>query len=78
MACEICGMMGGHHIQCPHYSPPASHYCCSICDEPILNGEDYIVNDGWYAHWECVDNLGTRELLKWLDVTIQEMDGGNY
>ena len=33
-----------------------------------LNGEDYIVVDGEYAHWECVDNLSTRKLMNWLDI----------
>ena len=71
--CEICLHRPCLRL-CPNYhSNKAKHYC-SVCDEPILNGEDYVVNDGWYAHWECVDNLGTRELLKWLDVTIQEME----
>lgn len=75
MPCEICGMIGGHHIQCPSYLPPASHYYCSICKEGIQNGEDYIVVNGEYAHWECIDSLSTRKLMSWLDISIQEMEG---
>ena len=52
MACIYCGMNGEHHYRCPLYeSPKASHYC-SICQEGIYDGEEYIVNeDDEYAHY---------------------------
>ena len=56
MPCEYCGQYITHHPRCPLYeSPKASHYC-SICNEGIYDGEEYIENGcGEYAHWECVD-----------------------
>ena len=74
MACEYCGRNGEHHYRCPLYEPPkASHYC-SICNEGIYDGEEYIENDcGEYAHWECVDY--GRDLIKFLGYEIKEMNG---
>ena len=76
MACEYCNRIENHHPQCPLYEPPkASHYC-SICQEGILNGEEYIENDcGEYAHWDCVDY--GRDLVKWLGYEIKTMEVEN-
>lgn len=70
--CEIC-----HFIPCltlcPNYQPIVKHYC-SICDEGISNGEEYIVNDnGDYAHWECIDDR--YDLLDWLGEERMIMKG---
>ena len=52
--------------------PKVSHYC-SICQEGIYNGEEYIENDiGEYAHWDCVDY--GRDLAKWLGHEIRIME----
>ena len=52
--------------------PKTSHYC-SICDEGIYDGEEYIENDvGEYAHWECVDY--GRDLAKFLGYKIKTME----
>ena len=73
MPCKYCHQYGTHHPRCPLYeSPKATHYC-SICNEGILNGEEYIENDdGEYAHWDCIDY--GRDLVKWLGYEIKEME----
>ena len=73
MACEYCHGERYHLTQCPNFvSPKSSHYC-SICNEGIYDGEEYIENDvGEYAHWECVDY--GRDLVKFLGYEIKEMD----
>ena len=73
MPCEYCHQYGIHHPRCPLYEPPkASHYC-SICNEGIYNGEEYVENDdGEYVHWDCIDY--GRDLVKWLGYEIKEMD----
>ena len=77
MACEYCHQYISHNPMCPNYIPPkASHYCF-ICQEGILNGEEYIENDyGEYAHWECVDY--GRDLAKFLGCEIKEMTDESY
>ena len=73
MPCEYCGQYGTHHPRCPLYEPQKASYYCSICDEGILNGEEYIENDcGEYAHWECVDY--GRDLVRFLGCEIKEMN----
>lgn len=71
MACEICGGTRRHHPRCPYFENTRPHHYCSICDEGIHNGEEFIVNDkDEYAHWECVDYA--RDLAKFLGYTIKE------
>ena len=57
----------------PDYILLKTRYYCSICDEGIQSGENYIVNDdGDYAHWECVDYA--KDLAKFLGYEIKEME----
>ena len=73
MFCEYCHLYGEHYPQCPFYEPPKATHYCSICNEGILNGEEYIVNDdGEYAHLDCVDY--GRDLAEWLGYEIKEME----
>ena len=61
-----------HNSMCPLYKPPKTSHFCSICQEGILNGEEYIENDdGEYAHWECVDY--GRDLARFLGYEIKMM-----
>lgn len=76
MACEYCHGEGYHYSKCPLYRALKTSYCCSICNEGIENGEEYIINDiGKYAHWECVDY--GRNLAKWLGYEIKVMEDEN-
>lgn len=73
MYCEYCHGNGYHHPQCPSYIAPLAKHCCSICEEGIYDGEEYIVNeDGDYAHLECF--YGIKDLLRWLGVDINVME----
>ena len=69
--CEICRSYPCN-CHCPNYKSPTAPHYCSICDEGIYEGEEYIVNnDGEYAHWDCVDY--GRDLVKFLGYEIKEM-----
>lgn len=73
MPCEYCGRYGSHNPRCPLYEPPKVSHYCSICQEGILNGEEYIENDcEEYAHWECVNNA--YELLDFLNLKRRIME----
>lgn len=74
MQCQVCGRINGHIPNCPEYDYFSKVYChCSICEEGIQNGEEYIVNDsGDYAHWECVDYA--KDLAKFLGYEIKKME----
>ena len=76
MTCIYCNSLIGHHPRCPNYIPPKASYYCSICKDPIENGEEYIENDiGEYAHYECF--RGTKDLLKWLRYDIRTKEDSN-
>lgn len=48
------------------FKPP--HYC-SICENPILFGEEYIKREpGVEAHYDCFRNK--RELTDWFGATV--------
>lgn len=73
--CSICNQTPCN-IRCPNYSSEKVGHYCSICNEGIENGEEYIVNDiGKYAHWECIDY--GRNLAKWLGYEIKVMEDTN-
>lgn len=75
MACEYCNWISGHDFRCPKYIPPKTNHYCSICDNGIFNGEEYVKNiDNDYAHYDCVTDLSFREMIQWLGGEIKEMD----
>lgn len=71
MACEYCLEIGGKHDpRCPNSSEQKPVHYCSICDEGIYDGEEYVENDdGDYRHLECFN--GFTELLKWLGYDVK-------
>jgi len=78
LRCSICGRTIGHDTRCPYYTPPKASIYCSICDEGIYNGEDYVENlDGEYAHYDCLTDLSYCAMIKWLGGEIRTMED-NY
>lgn len=68
--CEYCRQIGSHAYRCPNYSPPKAAHYCSICEEGIYDGEEYIENmDGEHIHYECIDSI--CELLEFLGEDIK-------
>ena len=73
MPCEYCGQYGSHNPRCPLYEPSKVSHYCSICNEGIYDGKEYIENDyGDFAHWECVDY--GKDLAKFLGYEIKIME----
>ena len=71
--CKICGRINECHPRCPNYVPAKPLHYCSICNQEIQIGEEYIVNDnGQYSHWNCVDY--GRDLAKFLGYDIRIME----
>ena len=59
--------------RCPNYIPSKATCYCSICNEGILEGEQYIQNnDGEYRHFDCF--CGMKDLLEWLGFDIKTME----
>lgn len=69
--CSICGQTPCV-ARCPNYTPKKAKHYCSICEEGILDGEEYIENDnGEYRHYDCFS--GMKDLLEWLGYSIKTM-----
>ena len=73
MICDVCGRINGHLSRCPEHEEIKPNHYCSICNEGIYDGEEYIENDtSEYAHWECID--GKFSMAEWLKIRIKVMD----
>lgn len=73
MYCDLCGRINGHLPGCPNDKEAETTYRCSICDNGIYEGEEYIQNNfGEYAHYDCI--TGIRHLLEWLGTEVKEME----
>ena len=73
MYCDLCGRINGHLPGCPNDKETETTYHCSICDNGIYEGEEYIQNNfGEYAHYDCI--TGIRHLLEWLGTEVKEME----
>ena len=58
--------------RCPNYITKKAKHYCTICNEGILDGEEYIENDcGEYRHYDCFG--GMRDLMEWLGYSIKTM-----
>jgi hypothetical protein len=78
MKCEYCNRIIGHDYRCPNYIPPKANVYCCFCEDGIYDGDDYCVNiDHEYAHYDCLHDLDTKELLQWVGCEIETM-GGYY
>lgn len=68
--CQLCRSYPCNY-HCPNYIPPKTSYYCSICQEGIYEGEEYIENDcGEYIHYECPT---VREMVEFLGYEVQVM-----
>lgn len=57
----------------PNYIPPHSKYVCTICNESIHNGDEYIESwNGEMAHWGCI--CGVNHLLEWFGCSVETME----
>ncbi len=75
MQCDICGRTIGHDTRCPYSTPLKASRYCSICDNGIYDGEEYIKNlDGEYAHYDCLTDLSYRAIIEWLGGEIRTME----
>lgn len=73
MSCSYCRRNIGHEVGCPFYEPPKSDHYCSICDEEIQFGEEYVENIyDEYAHMDCL--YSGREMAEFLEVKIKKME----
>ena len=72
--CELCRKTPCD-TRCPNYVSPSTEYYCSICNEGIYTGEEYIKNDnGDYVHYECISGIRDPFFTKVLGKTQLKRD----
>jgi hypothetical protein len=76
--CEICRIYPCHS-KCPNYVPLKTTYYCSICNQGIYDGEEYVMNcDREYAHYDCLDNMSFSDALEWTGCEVRTMEDEEY
>jgi hypothetical protein len=66
---------GKHDRGCPSYQPPLAARYCSICDDAIIEGEDYVEDSvGDCAHYECITSMSYRDMLEWAGCEVKTME----
>lgn len=79
MACEYCYGTNGHDYRCPNYIPPKPNHYCSICNEGIYVNEEYVISiNGTYAHYDCLTDLSSHSMIKWLGGEVKTMEEDDY
>lgn len=71
--CEICRHYPCHYM-CPNYSLPKVSHFCSICNEGIYDGDQYVENnEGDCIHLDCLSQMDIYELTKWFNYEVKTM-----
>lgn len=71
MSCPYCRGIGEHDFRCPMWiAGKKARVKCEICDEYILEGEDYVEIESYYYHKDC---LTVNRLLDAIGVMTKEM-----
>lgn len=65
--CAVC-LKSPCDSRCPNAPEPKAVFACSFCDEGILAGDEYAEIDGSHYHIDCLEDMGTRELLQMFGV----------
>lgn len=76
--CSICKQLDCPP-RCPNYVPANFVHTCSICNDGIYSGDEYVENNnGYYAHLDCLDGMSARSLLSWLGMDYKIYDEDYY
>ena len=71
MSCPYCRGIGEHDFRCPMWTVgKKTRIKCEICDEYILEGEDYVGIESYCYHKDC---LTVDRLLDAIGVMTKEM-----
>lgn len=70
--CDICNLTPCDY-RCPNYVPKKPIYHCVECDEPILDGEEFIMSpSGKTKHLQCFSVA--EEVVRFLGEPILVVD----
>lgn len=58
-------------VGCPNYEGPDPEYVCDECREGIYPEDEFADIDGKRYHLDCLSDMGTKKLLKLLDVDVR-------
>ena len=70
--CECC-LQTPCHSRCPN-ADVSTVGTCECCGEDIAVGEEIVVIGDDYYHYDCVNDMTTRELLELFDVSVREAE----
>lgn len=73
MICPYC-FSNPHISGCPNAPEPKHIYTCKCCGEGIVEGEEFAVIDEVFYHLECLENMGTKEVLELSGVETEVLE----
>lgn len=74
--CAICHQ-SKCNCRCPNAPDPVGIYTCAECGEGILEGDEYVEDNGKKYHLDCLDDMGIKKALTLLGIDVQtaEVEG---
>lgn len=77
----MCFNLSGNWSQFPErpLDPPETRRVwhsevCEVCGDYIREGDTVVMGDGCCYHFECLDDMSTRELLTTIGLEIKEVE----
>ena len=61
--CDIC-LHNPHLPQCPYAPEPKGVYECSVCGEPIRDGDKYVDGLDGCICADCIDEMSVSEFME--------------
>lgn len=75
--CAICHQ-SPCDCRCPNAPEPAALYTCAECGEGILQGDEYVEENGKKYHIDCLDGMNIKGVLKVFGIDVKTAEAGEW
>ena len=69
--CSIC-LQSPCHPRCPNFDPsPWAVYTCVDCDEPIMDGDEFVETTKGKMHLDCLTDYPYHKMFELVGVDVE-------